>query len=62
MELQLNAVKIAIKEELALPLDPEDREYIPERLVKLHLCQNAIDSILSLNSSNEMISKIRYIL
>lgn len=50
------AVKIAIgPNNLALPLEPEKRKFIPERLVKLQLCQNTIDSILNLrsNSTNE---------
>ena len=51
MDLPLHAVSVAIKHELALPLKPEDREYIPQRLVKLQLCQNAINSIISLGST-----------
>lgn len=50
MELPLHAVEVAITSELALPLDPNDREYIPQRLIKLQLCQNAIDSILVIGS------------
>lgn len=51
MDLPLHAVSVAIKHELALPLKPDDREYIPQRLVKLQLCQNAINSIISLGST-----------
>ena len=51
MELPLHAVSFAIKSELSLPLKPEDREYIPQRLVKLQLCQNAIDSIITIGST-----------
>ena len=50
-ELPLHAVGVAIKSELALPLKPEDKEYLPQRLVKLQLCQNAIDSIISIGST-----------
>jgi hypothetical protein len=63
IDLQLQAVKIAIKNELKLPLvvsETEDHRYIPVMLIKLHLCQNTIDSILSLPSSfNEFGEKIR---
>ena len=62
MELPLYAVKVAINENnLALPLDPDDRAYVPHRLVKLQLCQNAIDSILTLaEPTAELTRKIRY--
>ena len=62
MELPLYAVKVAINENnLALPLDPDDRAYIPHRLVKLQLCQNAIDSILTLaEPTAELTREIRY--
>ena len=50
-ELPLHAVSVAIKNELSLPLKPEEREYLPQRLVKLQLCQNAIDSIISIGST-----------
>ena len=50
-ELPLHAVGVAIKSELALPLKPEEREYIPQRLIKLQLCQNAIDSIIAIGST-----------
>ena len=50
-ELPLHAVSVAIKSELALPLKPDDKEYIPQRLVKLQLCQNAIDSIIEIGSA-----------
>ena len=62
MELPLYAVKVAINENnLALPLDPDDRAYVPHRLVKLQLCQNAIDSILTLaEPTAELTRNIRY--
>ena len=63
MEVSLYAVKVAINENLALPLDPDDRQYIPDRLVKLQLCQNAINSILTLEKSiTELAREIRYAL
>ena len=64
MDISLHAVKVAIsKDNLALPLGPDDRKYIPDRLVKLHLCQNAIDSILTLGELNtELTREIRYVL
>ena len=49
--LPLHAVGVAISSELALPLKPEEREYIPQRLIKLQLCQNAIDSIITIGST-----------
>lgn len=52
MDLPLFGVKEAIgPDNLALPLVPEKREYIPQRLVKLQLCQNAIESILAIGSN-----------
>ena len=51
LELPLHAVGVAIKSELALPLKPKDKEYLPQRLVKLQLCQNAIDSIIEIGST-----------
>lgn len=57
----MQAVKIAIgPDNLALPLEPDGRKYIPERLVKLQLCQNTVDSILSLGSNEKSSSEIRY--
>ena len=50
-ELPLHAVGVAIKSELALPHKPDDKEHIPQRLVKLQLCQNAIDSIIAIGST-----------
>ena len=64
MDISLHAVKVAINNDnLALPLGPDDRQYIPDRLVKLHLCQNAIESILTLGDLNtELTREIRYVL
>ena len=61
MEVSLYAVKVAINEYLALPLDSNARQYIPGRLVKLQLCQNTINSILTLEkSTTELAREIRY--
>ena len=61
MELPLYAVKVAINENnLALPLDPEKRDCVPQRLVKLQLCQNSIESILTLGEPTELTKEIRY--
>ena len=51
IDLPLHAVSVAIEHELALPLKPEDREFIPQRLITLQLCQNAVNSIISLGST-----------
>lgn len=60
-EISMQAVKIVIgPDNLALPLEPEGRKYIPERLVKLQLCQNTVDSILSLRSNEKSSCEIRY--
>ena len=60
MEISLYAVKVAMGD-LALPLNPVNRDYLPHRLVKLQLCQNAIDSILALGeSATEVTREIRY--
>ena len=62
MELPLYAVKVAINENnLALPLDPEKRDCVPQRLIKLQLCQNSIESILTLGQPTELTKEIRYI-
>ena len=61
MEVSLYAVKVTINEYLALPLDSDDIQYIADRLVKLQLCQNAINSILTLEkSTTELAREIRY--
>ena len=62
MELPLYAVKVAINENnLPLPLDPEKRDCVPQRLVKLQICQNVIDSILTLaKPTAELTREIRY--
>ena len=61
MELPLYAVKVAINENnLALPLGPEKRNCIPQRLIKLQLCQNSIESILTLGQPTELTKEIRY--
>jgi hypothetical protein len=62
MKLQLHAVKVAIDNELQIPIEVENRQYIPQMFIKLQLCQNIIDSILSLSSSsNDFGQEIRYI-
>ena len=58
MELQLHAVKVAL-EHLTLPLDKDVRKHIPSKLIKIQLCQNAIDSILTLSQGNKMAEEIR---
>ena len=64
-DLPLHTVMLCIgPDNLALPLVPDQRKNIPERLVKLQLCQNAIDTILTLGSARASLSdlthKIRY--
>ncbi|XP_019853235.1 PREDICTED: E3 ubiquitin-protein ligase RNF213-like [Amphimedon queenslandica] len=59
-KLPLYAVKVSISpDNLALPLTPEKRGFIRQRLVKLQLCQNSIDSILTLAPNNEFTQEIR---
>uniref|UniRef100_A0A1X7TWB5 RZ-type domain-containing protein n=1 Tax=Amphimedon queenslandica TaxID=400682 RepID=A0A1X7TWB5_AMPQE len=45
---------------LALPLVPHQRKNIPERLVKLQLCQNSIDTILTLGSTRASLSDLTH--
>ena len=60
-KLPLNAVRVSISpDNLALPLSPDKREYVCQRLVKLQLCQNSIDSILTLAPNNDFTQEIRY--
>ena len=60
-DLPLQAVKISIDpNSLALPLVPDKREYIPQRLIKLQLCQNAIDTILALGSGHASLSDLTH--
>lgn len=64
-DLPLRTVMLSIgPDNLALPLIPHQRKNIPERLVKLQLCQNSIDTILTLGSARTSLSdlthKIRY--
>ena len=61
MDISLHAVKVAINENLALSLDDDDDD--DDRLVKLQLCQNAINSILTLEKpTTELAREIRYAL
>ena len=61
LKLPLHAVRVSISpDNLALPLSPDKRQYIHQRLIKLQLCQNSIDSILSLAPNNEFTQEIRY--
>ena len=60
-KLPLHAVKVSIRSDhLALQLSPDEREYIPQRILKLQLCQNSIDSILALAPENDLTQEIRY--
>ena len=59
MELQLHAVQVTL-EDIRLPVDPADKQYIPQRLIKLHLCQNVIDSILSLQHQINLTDSLRF--
>ena len=53
MELHLQAVKVVLEDNLTPPLAASDREHLPQWLVWMQLCQNAIDSILTLRKETE---------
>ena len=53
MELQLHAVQVVLDDNLTPPLEASDREHLPQWLVWMQLCQNAIDSILMLRKETE---------
>ena len=53
MELHLHAVKEALKDDLVPPLSIEIRMHLPQWLTLMQLCQNVIDSILTLAQEME---------
>ena len=48
LELHLHAVQVALDNELTPPLTMQNKQNLPVWLVWMQLCQNAIDSILTL--------------
>ena len=48
LELHLHAVQVALDNELTPPLTVQNKQNFPVWLVWMQLCQNAIDSILTL--------------
>ena len=48
LELHLHAVQVALDNELTPPLSVQNKQNLPVWLVWMQLCQNAIDSILTL--------------
>ena len=53
MELHLHAVKEALKDDLIPPLSMENKMHLPQWLTLMQLCQNVIDSILTLGKEME---------
>ena len=53
IELHLQAVQVVLDDNLTPPLEASDREHLPQWLVWMQLCQNAIDSILTLRKETE---------
>ena len=53
MELHLHAVNVALKDDLIPPLSMENKMHLPQWLTLMQLCQNVIDSILTLGQEME---------
>ena len=53
MELHLHAVNEALKDDLIPPLSMENKMHLPQWLTLMQLCQNVIDSILTLGQEME---------
>lgn len=58
--LHLKAVEVAL-DDLSLRVDKEKIPYIPVRLHKLHLCQNAIESILSFGKHSTLREELQLV-
>ena len=58
MDIHLHAVQFAL-EDLELPLDEDNREHFPQRLLRLQLCQNTINSIVEISFGIPLVNEIR---
>ena len=58
MDIHLHAVQFAL-EDLELPLDKDNREHFPQRLLRLQLCQNTINSIIEISFGIPLVNEIR---
>ena len=58
MDIHLHAVQFAL-EDLKLPLDKDTREHFPQRLLRLQLCQNTINSIIEISFGIPLVNEIR---
>ena len=53
MELHLHAVKGVLEDDLVPPLSMKNKMHLPQWLTLMQLCQNVIDSILTLGQEME---------
>lgn len=56
LELHLHALGVVLDGNLTPPLDFEDRKHLSKWLVWMQLCQNAIESIVTLGQDTNDIS------
>ena len=59
LQLHLHAVKIAIEDTLSPLLYSKGGKHIPQWLVNVQLCRNAIDSILTLAQDTPLAASVR---
>ena len=58
MDIHLHAVRFAL-EDLELPVDIDNREHFPQGLLRLQLCQTAINSIIEISSGITLVDEIK---
>ena len=58
LELHLQAVRMVLEDDLIPPLTAKTKKNLPQWLVWMQLCQNAIDSILTLGQETEFATKL----
>ena len=58
LELHLQAVRMVLDDDLIPPLTAKTKKNLPRWLVWMQLCQNAIDSILTLGQETELATKL----
>ena len=58
LELHLQAVRMVLDDDLIPPLTAKTKKHLSQWLVWMQLCQNAIDSILTLGQETELATKL----
>ena len=53
LELHLQAVQMVLENELIPPLTAKNKKHLPQWLMWMQLCQNAIESIITLGRESE---------